>query len=79
MKGNGFYEIKMEYRRLKDSVWEDLKKRIIDLDCFEYREEGEIVYDGDCFGVESFWGKGRIEEIEVWCIEGYSEVMLDVG
>ena len=47
----------------KRQVWEDLKNRIIDLHCFEYTVEGEILYDGDCFPVETFSGKGRIEEI----------------
>ena len=65
MKANGFYEIKMEYTTLNHTVWEDLKNRIIDLHCFEYTDEGEILYDGDCFPVETFSGKGRIEEITV--------------
>ena len=51
MKANGFYEIKMEYTTLNHTVWEDLKNRIIDLHCFEYTDEGEILYDGDCFPV----------------------------
>ena len=61
------------------TVWEDLKNRIIDLHCFEYTDEGEILYDGDCFPVETFSGKGRIEEIEVSCIEPYSQVMFHLG
>ena len=79
MKANGFYEIKMEYTTLNHTVWEDLKNRIIDLHCFEYTVEGEILYDGDCFPVETFSGKGRIEEIEVSCIEPYSQVMFHLG
>ena len=79
MKANGFYEIKMEYTTLNHTVWEDLKNRIIDLHCFEYTDEGEILYDGDCFPVETFSGKGRIEEIEVSCIEPYSQVMFHLG
>ena len=74
-----FYEIKMEYTTLNHTVWEDLKNRIIDLHCFEYTDEGEILYDGDCFPVETFSGKGRIEEIEVSCIEPYSQVMFHLG
>ena len=34
---------------------------------------------GDCFPVETFSGKGRIEEIEVSCIEPYSQVMFHLG
>src|SRR5574344_1288113 len=64
MKANGFYEIKMEYTTLNHTVWEDLKNRII---------------DGHCFPVETFSGKGRIEEIEVSCIEPYSQVMFHLG
>ena len=52
---NSFYEIKMEYTTLNHTV---------NLHCFEYTDEGEIFYDGDCFPVETFSGKGRIEEIE---------------
>ena len=37
MKANDFYEIKMEYTTLNHTVWEDLKNRIIDLHCFEYK------------------------------------------
>lgn len=65
--------------RFANTVWEDLKNRIIDLHCFEYTDEGEILYDGDCFPVETFSGKGRIEEIEVSCIEPYSQVMFHLG
>lgn len=79
MKANGFYEIKMEYTTLSHTVWEDLKNRIIDLHCFEYTDEGEILYDGDCFPAETFSGKGRIGEIEVSCIEPYSQVMFHLG
>ena len=79
MKANGFYEIKMEYTTLNHTVWEDLKNRIVDLHCFEYTDEGEILYDGDCFPVETFSGKGKIEEIEVSCIEPYSQVMFHLG
>ena len=46
---------------------------------YEYTDEGEILYDGDCFPVETFSGKGRIEEIEVSCIEPYSQVMFHLG
>ena len=34
IKNNGFYEIKMEYTTPSHTVWEDLKKRIIDLHIF---------------------------------------------
>ena len=47
IKNNGFYEIKMEYTTTNHTVWEDLKKRIIDLHCFEYTKNGEILYEGD--------------------------------
>ena len=57
---------------MNHTVWEDLKNRII-------TDEGEILYDGDCFLIETFSGKGRIEEIEVSCIEPYSQVMFHLG
>ena len=79
MKANDFYEIKMEYTTLNHTVWEDAKNRIVDLHCFEYTGEGEILYEGDCFPVETFSGKGKIEEIEVSCIEPYSQVMFHLG
>lgn len=41
--------------------------------------EGEILYEGDCFPIETFSGKGKIEEIEVSCIEPYSQVMFHLG
>ena len=72
MKANDFYEIKMEYTTLNHTVWEDLH-------CFEYTGEGEILYEGDNFPVETFSGKGKIEEIEVSCIEPYSQVMFHLG
>ena len=52
---------------------------IVDLHCFEYTGEGEILYEGDCFPIETFSGKGKIEEIEVSCIEPYSQVMFHLG
>ena len=79
IKNNGFYEVKMEYTTMNHTVWEDAKKRIIDLHCFEYTDDGEILYDGDCFPAETFSGKGKIAEIEVSCIEPYSQVMFHVG
>ncbi|MBE5955439.1 MAG: lincosamide nucleotidyltransferase Lnu(C) [Lachnospiraceae bacterium] len=79
IKNNGFYEVKMEYTTMNHTVWEDAKKRIIDLHCFEYTDDGEILYDGDCFPAETFSGKGKIEEIEVTCIEPYSQVMFHLG
>ena len=79
MKANDFYEIKMEYTTLNHTVWEDAKNRIVDLHCFEYTGEGEILYEGDCFPIETFSGKGKIEEIEVSCIEPYSQVMFHLG
>ena len=79
MKANGFYEIKMEYTTLNHTVWEDLKNRIIDLHCFEYTDEGAILSDRGLFSGRNFFGKGRIEEIEVSCIEPYSQVMFHLG
>ena len=79
MKANDFYEIKMEYTTLNHTVWKDAKNRIVDLHCFEYTGEGEILYEGDNFPVETFSGKGKIEEIEVSCIEPYSQVMFHLG
>ena len=79
IQANGFYEIKMEYTTLNHTVWEDAKNRIIDLHCFEYTGKGEILYEGDCFPLEIFSGKGKIEEIEVSCIEPYSQVMFHLG
>ena len=79
MKANDFYEIKMEYTTLNHTVWEDAKNRIVDLHCFEYTGEGEILYEGDCFPIETFSGKGKIEEIQVSCIEPYSQVMFHLG
>ena len=49
----------MEYI-VRHTVWEDLKNRIIDLHCFEYTDEGEILYDGDCFPVETFQVKEKL-------------------
>ena len=37
------------------------------------------LYEGDCFPIETFSGKGKIEEIEVSCIEPYSQVMFHLG
>ena len=79
MKDNNFYEIKMEYTTSNHTVWEDMKKRIIDLHCFEYTDDNGILYEGVCFPSEIFSGKGRIEDIEVSCIEPYSQVMFHLG
>ena len=79
MKDNNFYEIKMEYTTSNHTVWEDMKKRIIDLHCFEYTDDNGILYEGVCFPSETFSGKGRIEDIEVSCIEPYSQVMFHLG
>ena len=57
----------------------DKYNRIVDLHCFEYTGEGEILYEGDYFPVETFSGKGKIEEIEVSCIEPHSQVMFHLG
>jgi len=79
IKDNDFYEIKVEYTTSNHTVWEDEKKRIIDLHCFEYTDDDEILYEGDFFPSEIFSGKGRIDEIEVSCIEPYSQVMFHLG
>lgn len=76
-------DLERRYREEENSeihtVWEDAKNRIVDLHCFEYTGEGEILYEGDCFPIETFSGKGKIEEIEVSCIEPYSQVMFHLG
>ena len=74
-----YFVIDIDHIGSKGLILEDLKNRIIDLHCFEYTDEGEILYDGDCFPVETFSGKGKIEEIEVSCIEPYSQVMFHLG
>ena len=79
MRDNGFYEIRMEYTTTSHTVWEDVKKRIIDLHCFEYTENNEILYEGTCFPSSIFSGKGKIDGIEVSCIEPYSQVMFHLG
>ena len=79
IKDNGFYEKKTEYTTANHTVWEDVKKRIIDLHCFEYAKNGEILYGGDRFPSETFSGTGKIEEIEVSCIEPYSQVTFHSG
>ena len=79
IKNNGFYEIKMEYTTPNHTVWEDLKKRIIDLHCFEYTKNREILYEGDYFPSNTFSGIGKIEEIEIPCIEPYSQVLFHLG
>lgn len=49
IKNNGFYEIKMEYTTTNHTVWEDLKKRIIDLHCFEYTKMVKFFTKGIVF------------------------------
>ena len=44
----------MEYTTLNHTVWEDAKNRIVDLHCFEYTGEGEILYEGDCFPIDVY-------------------------
>lgn len=79
IKDKGFYEIKMEYTTNSHTVWKDQNEKIIDLHCFEYSENGTIVYAGECFPAETFSGHGRIDEIEAACIEPYSQVMFHLG
>ena len=79
IKDNGFYEIKMEYTTTSHTVWEDEIKRIIDLHCFEYTDDDKILYEGNCFPLETFTGRGKVEDIEVSCIEPYSQVMFHLG
>ena len=42
-------------------------------------KNGEILYEGDCFPSEIFSGIGKIEEIEVSCIEPYSQLLFHLG
>jgi len=79
IENKGFYEIKMEYTTNSHTVWQDPNERIIDLHCFEYSENGRIVYEGEYFPAETFSGNGKIDEIEVACIEPYSQVMFHLG
>ena len=79
IKDSGFNEIKLEYTTTSHTVWEDENKRIIDLHCFEYTDDDKILYEGDCFPSETFSGRGKIEDIEVSCIEPYSQVMFHLG
>ena len=79
IRDNGFYEIKTEYTTDNHTVWEDKNKRIIDLHCFDYTDDGKILYEGNCFPLETFSGKGRIDGIDVSCIEPYSQVMFHLG
>ena len=44
-----------------------------------YTKNGEILYEGDCFPSEIFSGIGKIEEIEVSCIEPYSQLLFHLG
>ena len=79
LRANGFCETRMEYTTPDHTVWEDAKGRIVDLHRFEYTEKGEIRYEGECFPAETFSGKGKIQEIEVSCIEPRSQVMFHLG
>ena len=45
-----------------------INKRIIDLHCFEFTDDG-IVYEGDIFPSKLFSGIGKVGDITVSCIE----------
>ena len=60
------------------TVWKDDNGRIIDLHCFEYVEDG-ILYDGYTFPSETFSGKGKIGNIEVFCINPEAQVQFHLG
>ena len=62
----------------KRQVWKDDNGRIIDLHCFEYVEDG-ILYDGYTFPSETFSGKGKIGNIEVFCINPEAQVQFHLG
>ena len=79
IKQHGFEEVNTDYTTDGHTVWKDDKQRIIDLHCFEYTKNGEILYEGDCFPSEIFSGIGKIEEIEVSCIEPYSQLLFHLG
>lgn len=52
------------------------KKRIIDLHCFEYANDGSILYERDFFLSKTFSGREKIYGIDVSCIEPYSQVIF---
>ena len=44
-----------------------------------YTDDDKILYEGNCFPLETFTGRGKVEDIEVSCIEPYSQVMFHLG
>ena len=52
------------------------KKRIIDLHRFEYANDGSILYGEDSFLSKIFSRRGKIDGIDVSCIESYNQVIF---
>ena len=61
------------------TVWQDEAGRIVDLHCFDFAENGDILYQGDRFPGEVFSGRGRIGEVEVSCIDPESQLLFHLG
>jgi len=75
----GFSEVAAPFSTEDHTIWQDKTGRTIDLHCFDFAENGEILYQGDCFPGEVFSGRGRIGEVDVPCIDPKSQLMFHLG
>lgn len=75
----GFSEVAASFTTEDHTVWQDEAGRIVDLHCFDFAENGDILYQGDRFPGEVFSGRGRIGEVEVSCIDPESQLLFHLG
>ena len=54
----GFSEVAASFTTEDHTVWQDEAGRIVDLHCFDFAENGDILYQGDRFPGRSFFGEG---------------------
>lgn len=75
----GFSEVAASFTTEDHTVWQDEAGRIVDLHCFDFAENGDILYQGDRFPGEVFSGRGRIGEVEVSCIDPESQLLFHLS
>lgn len=79
LKDNGYSETVMGYSTLDHTVWQDDKKRIIDLHIFSRTSKDDFVFEGATYPKEVFSGKGRIGCLEVDCIAPRWQIIFHSG
>lgn len=79
LQQNGFREVETSQTSSDHTVWEDGRKRIVDLHLFEYEDGGGLLFEGTVYPMDTFGAVGVIGGRKVSCIPPEKQVFFHTG